>query len=396
MDRGDFLIEVGELFGLGGGAEAEGGRGEEDVAVHGGVGGAVEEGVELVEFLLGDGVEFVIVANGAAGGEAKPNGDGGVGAVDGVAEDEFFVDAAAFAGGDVAAVEAGGDFLIEGGVGEEVAGELPGGELVKGEVVIEGADDPVAVGPHAAFVVEVEAVGIGVAGGVEPVAAHVFAVALGFEEAGDEFFVGVGGGVGEEGVDFLEGGREAGEVEGDAADEGFFGSFGGGGEIVFGEFGLDEVVYWISDFGFWISDLGRLQFDWRFEAPVFLVFGAFVDPAFEGFDLRGGEFFVGFGWGHDFVLVGGEGAVDDGAGLGVAGFDGESAVDGGVGAFGSVEAEVGLAFFGVEAVAGEAVVGEDGADVAVEVEGACGVGGAGEQEEGEEEAGGHRGTGAMG
>jgi hypothetical protein len=78
----------------------------------------------------------VVVADGAAGGEPHPDGDGGGGAIDGVAEDELLVDAAALAGGDVAAVESGGDLLVQGGLGQKIAGELPDGELVEGQVAL--------------------------------------------------------------------------------------------------------------------------------------------------------------------------------------------------------------------------------------------------------------------
>ena len=59
--------------------------------------------------------------------------------------------------------------------GQQVAGELLDGELVERQVAVEGVDDPVAVGPDLAVVVEVDAVRVGVAGGVEPVAAAVLA-----------------------------------------------------------------------------------------------------------------------------------------------------------------------------------------------------------------------------
>ena len=62
-------------------------------------------------------------------------------------------------------------------VGQQVAGELLDREPVERQVAVEGADDPVAIGPHLAEVVEVIAVGVGVAGGVEPVAGAVLAPA---------------------------------------------------------------------------------------------------------------------------------------------------------------------------------------------------------------------------
>jgi len=66
------------------------------------------------------------------------------------------------------AVEAGGDLLLGRGVGEEIAGELFNDELVVGLISIQRVDDPVAVFPDLARGVDGVAVGIGVAGDVEP------------------------------------------------------------------------------------------------------------------------------------------------------------------------------------------------------------------------------------
>jgi hypothetical protein len=103
--------------------------------------------------------------------------------------------------------EAGGDFDVGVAGGEEVAGDLFHHEAVEGEVLVEGADDVVAEAPGVgADVVLFVAVGLAVADDVEPVAAPAFAVGGGGEEAVDERFVGVGGGVLEEGFDFGGGG----------------------------------------------------------------------------------------------------------------------------------------------------------------------------------------------
>ena len=74
-----------------------------------------------------------------------------------------------------------------------------------------------------------------------------------------------------------------------------------------------------------------------------------------------------------------ESALDDGAGIWIARFDGKRAVDGREGTFGRVEAEVRLALLRVKAVTGEAVVAEDGADVAIEVQLARRVRGGGQE-----------------
>ena len=54
--------------------------------------------------------------------------------------------------------------------GQQVAGDLLDGELVERHVAVEGVDHPVAPAPHRALAVALVAVGVGVAGGVEPAA----------------------------------------------------------------------------------------------------------------------------------------------------------------------------------------------------------------------------------
>ena len=53
-------------------------------------------------------------------------------------------------------------------LGQQVAGELLDGELVERHVAVEGVDHPVAPAPHDALAVALVAVGVGVAGRVEP------------------------------------------------------------------------------------------------------------------------------------------------------------------------------------------------------------------------------------
>ena len=85
---------------------------------------------------------------------------------------------------------------------------------------VERGDDVVAVAPGVAVGdVLVEAVGVGVAGDVEPVPAPALAVGGRGEQPVDDLGEGVGRVVGEEGVDLLRRRRQAGQVEGRAADQ---------------------------------------------------------------------------------------------------------------------------------------------------------------------------------
>ena len=109
-------------------------------------------------------------------------------------------------------------------------------------VAVEGVDDPVAVGPDLAVVVEVQAVGVAVAGGVEPEPRHVLAVAGRLEQAVDDLLVSLRRRVGQEGVDLFEGRRQAGQVERHAADQGRLLGLGRRREPLGLEPGQDEPI----------------------------------------------------------------------------------------------------------------------------------------------------------
>ena len=91
------------------------------------------------------------------------------------------------------AVEAGGDARLGSSGPQLVAGDLFLDEAVVGLVGVEGLDDVVAIAPGVgARLVGLEAVGLGVAGEVEPVAAPALAVVRRGEQAVDELLEGVG------------------------------------------------------------------------------------------------------------------------------------------------------------------------------------------------------------
>ena len=208
--------------------------------------GRHEDAGKAVVFLDRDGVDFVIMATGAADGHAEEGAAHRVHLfVDDVAAHFVGVVAGEHLGSDGKETETDGlgAFLGEVFGGEKIAGELFDDEFVEGFVFVEGSDDVIAVAPGGRMGdVFVHAVGVGVAGDVEPVASPAFAVAGGFEEFVDEARPGFIPGVGEEGVDLLGGGREAVEIEVGAPDEGEF--FGGlGGEVAaLLDSGQDEVI----------------------------------------------------------------------------------------------------------------------------------------------------------
>ena len=161
----------------------------------------------------------MVVAARAADGEPEPDGAGRLDAVDDVLDLCLGGDRAALAVEHVVAVEAGGDELIKRRLRQQVAGELLDGELVKRHVAVQRIDDPVAPVPLVAGAVGLEAVGVGVARGVEPFLRHVLAVTRRREELIDQAPVSVRRLVGDEGFDLGQCGRQSGEVERRASDQ---------------------------------------------------------------------------------------------------------------------------------------------------------------------------------
>ena len=327
FEGGEFFLEVGELV--------EGGHGDDGFFWGFDAGG--EDAVEGVIIFGGDGVEFVIVAACAGdrhGEEAFADG------IDAIVDDIVGI-SEAFADGEEA--EGGEARVVWGDVGEFIGGELFDDELVVGFVVVEGFDDIVAVGPSVGVtvihfaVISFTANGIGVASGIEPVAAPAFAVGWGSEEAIDDAGEGLWGDIGDEVADFLWGRGEAGEVVSGAAEEGFAGGVWGWEELLGFEFGEDESIdageaprlifdWGLGGFGDWL--IGPVAAGFIGEAREFefgigaRIWGAHFDPGGEGFDLGIGEATAFFGGGHLEVFVLVIDRLDEGAGSGVAWFDG--------------------------------------------------------------------------
>ena len=293
-----------------------------------------EDGLDAVVVFLGDGVEFMIVAAGAAYGHAEEAVGGG--------DDEVveFVKAGLFVFDIVfraEAEEAGGDP----GVGvvrvEFVAGELFLQETIEGFVGVEGVDDVVAIAEGVvAVAVELVAAGVGIADDVEPVASPAFAVVGRGEELVDEAGPGVGAIIIDEGGDLSGGGREAYEVEiGAANEDGLCGRWGGG-EPFGGPFEGEEVIdSSVGGGGGADRFLEGPEFAFGFgDGPIFRrgegaggdggggELGAGVDPGFQCREVGGRDLFAG---GHlGLVEAGGE--TIEAAFFGFAGDQGRAAL----------------------------------------------------------------------
>ena len=89
---------------------------------------------------------------------------------------ELLLDAAALIGLAVETIEGGGQDLFVRGLREEIPGELPRDELVVGQVLVEGLDDPVTPRGEIAVGVGLISIGIGKAREIEPLVGPPLAV----------------------------------------------------------------------------------------------------------------------------------------------------------------------------------------------------------------------------
>src|SRR5262245_27821024 len=97
----------------------------------------MEKGEELIILLLRDWIILMIVALGAANRETKPYRSRSVNTIHQICRVVFFWDRAAFEVNHMIAVEAAGDLLFQGRVGQQVAGDLLNRELIEGLVRVE-------------------------------------------------------------------------------------------------------------------------------------------------------------------------------------------------------------------------------------------------------------------
>ena len=232
-----------------------------------------EDAVEGVVVGGRDRVELMVVATRAGDGQAKEALRRGVDAlIDGVV-----VVLETLADGDEA--EGGEARVVLGQVGQSVGGELFDDELVVGLVGVEGVDDVIAIGPGGLEgldgAVTLQALGVGVTGGVEPVTGPAFAVVGRGEQAVDGALDDGGHGTARlalagvhvvqkqggivfagEGVDFDAGGRQADQVVRETAEERFAIRGGAGLEALLVELREHEGVDLVLTPG-GVAELGR-------------------------------------------------------------------------------------------------------------------------------------------
>ena len=155
----------------------------------------------------------MIVALGTPDGLPHPNSSDSTNPIGEVARLVILLLRPALLGGEQESVEARSHPGLHRGVRQQIAGQLFPCKLVEGLVVVERANDVIAVGPDVPRIVGMVADGVGEAHEIEPTIGHAFPVLRRGHQAIHPPLIGTGGGVGLEGVHPLWGRRQAGEIQ---------------------------------------------------------------------------------------------------------------------------------------------------------------------------------------
>ena len=313
--------------------------------------GVVQERKQAVILVVRERVELMRVALGALGRQSEHRLAEAVDAVEHLDHPEFLRDDRPLLVERAIPQEARGDDLLLRRIRQQVAGDLLDHKLVVGHVAIDRGNHPVAPDPHLATKILFVAVGVGIAGEVEPVPRPLLAVAVAREQGIDRLLIALG----LEGGELLGRRRQADEIEIDpAAERGGIG-LGRRREALRGEVGGDDRV-----------DRARAGGDGhgqplrRHKRPVRIVLGPGGDPFFERGDLRRREGLLLVGGRHDRVGVVRQDAAHQFALVGLARHDRRLARLAPLeGVLTDVEPEIPLAALLVDTVTVATVLGED-------------------------------------
>ena len=322
--------------------------------------GVVEECKQAVILVVRERVELVRVALGALGRQAEHRLAKAVDAVKHLDHPEFLRDDRPLLVDRAIAQEARGDDLLLRRIRQKVAGDLLHDELVVWHVAIDRGDHPVSPDPHLPTEVFFVAVGVGIAGEVEPVPRPLLAIAVAREQGIDRLLVALS----LESRKLLGRRRQADEIEIEpTAERGGIG-LGRRREALRDEVRGDDHVD--------RTRAGRSRRHRRplrrHECPMWVVLCARRDPGLQRGDLRRCKGLLLVGRRHDRVWIIRQDAAHQLAFVGVARHDRRLARFAPLeGVLTDVEPQVALAALLVDTVTVAAVLGKDRLHVTLKV-----------------------------
>ena len=267
-------------------------------------------------------------------------------------------------------VESGRQILFFGGIGKQVTRQLPGDELIKPVVLIEGMDHPVTPGPHGPQAIVLIPVAVRIPGQVQPVDRHPLSIVLVCKQTIHRLLIGLIAAILQKGILACYIGGQSRQVDRNPAQQGLPIRFLIGLETFLPEFGEDEMVDLVAH-PFLFSGQGQFRFFRWDESPMLFVLCTLPDPFFNDLDLQWTELQIGRRRRHQDRRIGSRDPVIQ---FRLSGFSLDNDVFRGIvlqcgkSSLLDVQAKPGFPLIGIRAVAFEASVGQDGPDMKIEID----------------------------
>ena len=184
---------------------------------------------------------------------------------------------------------------------EQITGDLPSDEIIKAKILVERSHDPVAVRVDSPTIIQMEAMSIAVANGIQPKASLVLAEPRAGEQLVDVPLVGILPSVIEKGVELIGFGRESCEHESGSTRERDSIRFGGKVDAGGMELCCDEGID--NGGGLGGGGIGWCTFDGSDESPMAFVLATLSDPARQKIAFLLGQLSFGVGRRHRIVGI---------------------------------------------------------------------------------------------
>ena len=171
--------------------------------------------------------------------------------------------------------------MLQSCFGKEVTGKLPDDEFVKWEVFVEGTNHPVTVRVDAAFVIQMETMGVTVTNCIKPVSSLMFSIARALHQRFEIAWICSSCLVAQEARQDSGFGGQASEGKGRSPRQGS--SITHGGEVrllseLFNQLGFDEAVDRMLSFGVF-GNCARVLAHRSHKRPVLGIVAALLGPS---------------------------------------------------------------------------------------------------------------------
>ena len=123
-----------------------------------------------------NGVILMIMTLSTGHGQPQPGGGGDIHSVEQNHKALLLGNSPALSVVQMVAIEPAGYFLLRAGIWQKISCELPNGKLIKRHVLIESLNDPVSPNPLVGSSIELKAIAVCIAGGVQPFQSHSLSV----------------------------------------------------------------------------------------------------------------------------------------------------------------------------------------------------------------------------